>query len=639
MLEVSKARWFGTSALKTGSRKEWKKSLGGFKKSISLGRQLLVLLESGSNKPLPVTKPIINNKGTEIIFADEAPVCPEVCPVMVLKGSSYEMGYQYAQQVVQIYGTWMLERKTGRTFSAESLAELKKWEEQVAQKAPEILEMCRGWAKGAEDAGVPLSYYDVVDIWVGHAPPKSSYMGRSDELTDNPPAFACSGAAAWGRATPDGKLVTGSSGDHDPSFPAIIMGYPDTGNSFMFTTFSAVGDITMVGGMHMFGHPGMNNKGLAYVEHGGQPRMIEPKKYWGYGIRRATSVLHILRYANNAHEALKMEMEAPIGDVGMDNYTIGGFYADSNYGYVLESRKEPVALREAGYMGETDFLYANNSAMHREASKAGWMQEDQAKNGDWEWDEHAGWSPRNFQGLHLADLFKGGDGQARVGLRGMYYGSARRNRFHYNFISKAIGKIDTEFMKMMFRYRGIHPDIPWKEKVSNYNKNGGWGEITIGHAGNGIITITKPDNGPNGIYSVCVGQAARGLNGNSPFFASYCPMYNETNTFWELKLAETPKAAVTFARAKAKEFLETAKNNLSKMKLCNEVLAYMNELLKEADDSYRQGEIVFNSSESGDKNKSLYQTAKSIRSFLKTQAKALQVSEFLNSPPAKPEEL
>lgn len=407
MLEIAKARWFGTSAIKSGAKNEWQKSLDGFNKSIKLGYKLLNLLEVGSKEPLCVPQQSISNQGTEIVFADGAPVCPEVCPVIILQGSSFDMGYQYAQQIVQIYGKWMLERKAGLKLTVENMAELYKWEEQVTRYAPEILDMCHGWAKGAENAGIPLSYYEVVDIWVGHDRPKTSYMGRSDPLTTNPPGFACSGAAAWGRATLDGKLVIGSSGDHDPSFPAVIMAYPDNGNAFMFTTFSAVGDITMVGSMHMFGHPGMNNKGVAYVEHGGQPRMIEPKKYWGYGIRRATSVLHSLRYANTAREVFKMEMEAPIGDVGMDNYTIGGFYADSNYGYVLESRKEPVAIREAGYMGEIDFLYANNSAMHREASKAGWMQADQAKKGDWEWDEHSGWSPRHFQGLHFVDLFKG----------------------------------------------------------------------------------------------------------------------------------------------------------------------------------------------------------------------------------------
>ena len=133
-------------------------------------------------------------------------------------------------------------------------------------------------------------------------PPKTTYMGRGDKISDIPPPIACSGAGAWGRASLDGKLVTGSSGDHDPSFPVAIVAYPDTGNSFMYITFSAVGDITLVGSMHLFGFPGINSKGLAYIEHGGQPRSIEPKVYWGYGLRRAASVIQILILSDTAKE-------------------------------------------------------------------------------------------------------------------------------------------------------------------------------------------------------------------------------------------------------------------------------------------------------------------------------------------------
>ena len=131
----------------------------------------------------------------------------------------------------------------------------------------------------------------------------------------------------------------------------------------------------------MIGHPGMNNKGLAYVEHGGEMRMIEPNGDWGYGIRKGTSVFHVLRFANNAREALEMELSFPVGDVGQPMGSAGGFYADSTYGYVLESRSNPVIIREAGVMGESDFRYANNSAMHPEAWKAGWMQPDNGTNG------------------------------------------------------------------------------------------------------------------------------------------------------------------------------------------------------------------------------------------------------------------
>jgi len=631
MLELSKARYWGTAAIQSRSRSDWARSRSSFKRAISLGRALLSLVERGNEEPLEVPSHQFNHANAEILFVDGAPVVPEVCPLIVLEGSSYQMGYQYAQQVVQVFGRWMLERKTGRRFSAANLRELRAWEGVVEKHAPEILEMCRGWVAGAADSGLPMTYDEVLDIWTGHTPPKSTFMGRGDELTDTPPSFACSGAAAWGRATTDGRLVTGSSGDHDPSFPVVIMAYPDTGNNFMFTSFSAVGEISLVGAVHMFGHPGMNSKGVAYVEHGGQPRMIEPRKYWGYGLRRATSVLHNLRFAASAREALELELSAPVGDVGMDNFTIGGFYADSSYGYVLESRKEPVAVREAGYMGETDFLYANNSAMHREAARAEWMVSDQAEHGDWEWDEHGGWRPHNFQGLKLADLFRGGEGQARLALRGMYYGSARRNLFHWAELSRALGSIDVDFMRALFRKKGAQPAVPWKQQVRDYNRTGAWGEITVGHAGNGVLTVTRPDDGPNGLYSVCVGQAARGMPANSPFFASFCPTYNETNTFWEIRLAEGPAAAAEDALARAQTLVEEAECRAGQGGGCTEARRLTSELLEEAQSALEEARRGLGESTGLTGNAALYRVARAARSALTAQAKAAQTRDLLEA--------
>ena len=57
----------------------------------------------------------------------------------------------------------------------------------------------------------------------------------------------CSGAAAWGRATTDGKLVTVSTGDHDAHHMVTIVAYPETGNSFIISPFSATGDLAKAG--------------------------------------------------------------------------------------------------------------------------------------------------------------------------------------------------------------------------------------------------------------------------------------------------------------------------------------------------------------------------------------------------------
>ena len=636
MLICSQARFYSSIAVKTHSKQDWKICLHHFDNCIKYAQGLLKMLENGSKESLAVPCPQLSNKGTEIEYADDAPVVPEICPVVILEGSSFNMGYQYARQLYDIYGPWILEKKAQRKFPDEALEVIKKWENQLKQHAPEILDMCRGWAKGASDIGIKTSYMDVLEIWTGHMPPKRTYMGRGDKISDVPPPVACSGAAAWGKATKDGKLVTGSTGDHDPSFPIVIMAYPDTGNSFMFNSFSAVGDITLVGSQHMFGFPGINDKGLAYVEHGGQPRLIEPKKYWGYGIRRAASVFHILRYANSAKEALDMELSMPIGDVGMDNGTIGGFYADSDYGYVLESRKEPVIIRESGYMGETDFMYANNSAMHKDASKAGWRQEDAKENDDWVWDKHGGWYPKNAHGFKMSELFKGGDGQAIGALRGMYKGCLKRNLYHYNILNKAVGSIDMEYMKMMFRNSGTVPAKPWKEANKSYNKTGIWGDISVGNASNGVITVTKPDEG---LFSVCVGQAKRGVTPTSPFLASFCPMYNETNAFWEVKLADKPEDTVVYTYERAKAYIENAKSMLeTNNRITNkDTIAHLNNIFDDATKNLQDGETQLSTVKDKAPEERIYIYASATRAFTRAQVKALIVQNMISPPPNKPE--
>ena len=43
---------------------------------------------------------------TEVPYAGEVPLVPNVRPVIVLQGSDYDMGHQHAQQIVQIFGTY-----------------------------------------------------------------------------------------------------------------------------------------------------------------------------------------------------------------------------------------------------------------------------------------------------------------------------------------------------------------------------------------------------------------------------------------------------------------------------------------------------------------------------------------------------
>jgi hypothetical protein len=633
VIEATKGKWYVAQAMETHARGDWKTAFRHIRQSQELGQRLLDLLQSGSPDPIAHEWATLSSEGTEILFADGVPLVPAINPVAILQGSDRDMGYQYAQQLIQIFGPWILERKAGRAFSEQVRGVIAQWEAQIREHAPEILHFCEGWAAGARDAGVPMSYEDVLVLWTGDLPPAADYLGLGEGLPRLSPPL-CSGVAAWGRATADGKLVTGSSGDHDPTHMVTIVAFPETGNNFILSLFSATGDVPTAGPVYMMGHPGMNSKGLAYVHHGGELRMVEPKEHWGYGLRRGTSVFHTLRFANSAREAQQLELSYPVGDVGRAMGSVGGFYADNSSAYVAESRKDPVVVRQAGVMGETDFLYANNSALHPDSGQAGWMQ---ARPENWLWDPHGGWHPAR---LVVPELFARpgrGDASDRIAslLAYMYHNSCERSRYAHDVMHRAAGHVDLEYMKMIYRQSGTVPPGPWAEVAATYKNTGRWGVCSIGHAGNALVAVMKPDDGDQGIYALCAGTAARGLTPNVPN-PSGSPLYGETNAFWELKLADSPAAVAAYAGQKAGEYLEKAREAVAELVFSEVAYEPLRALLDLAQREFKDGRDHEGTARAAPERDSVYEWARATRAYTRAQVRALQVCQSLFPPPHGP---
>lgn len=634
LIEATKGKWLASKAMETRSKATWRKAFRSLTDARAHSEGTATKLSQKETAPFKSRPLNLRTKETEIQFADEVPLVPGIQPIVLLSGSEYEMGYQYAQQLSQIFGHWILERKAGRGFTADEKRILRRWEAELREHAPEILNLCQGWVAGANEAGVAMTYDDVLDIWTGHRPPASNYFGLGD---GNPLIGAplCSGVAAWGRASSDGRLVAGSSGDHDPTFSVTVVAYPEDGNNLVFTPFSAVGDVPVVGPVYMMGHPGMNNQGVGYIEHGGSPTMIEPKDKWGYGLRLGASIWQVLRHANSAREAMEMELALPIGDAGRPVSSPGAFYADGGYGYVLESRASPVLLREAGTLGEQDFLFANNSAMHPGAEQAGWMQRNRE---NWQWDERGGWHPAQVHILELLSLRRRGSSGDTVGDRmgHIYHNSYHRNLYLYRMMELAAGHVDLEYMKMIYRNSGTLPEGSWEDISKAYRSRGTWGEYSVGHAGNALVAVMKPDRGDRGVYGVCSGTAARGLTPNAPNPAGG-PVFDETNAFWEIRLAAEPYGVVQQTKAKAEDDLIVARTELESNELKNDPPARLQSLLEQAEsqlDSGRQSEAKAESASGHDR---IYFWARAIRGYTTAQVRARQVSHALAPPPNKPE--
>ena len=81
---------------------------------------------------------------SEIIYEDGVPLAPNVAPIILLQGSDYNMGYQYARQLHQIFGSWALQRLK-RNFTRDETAALKDYRRQLEKHTPEFIDMdgCR----------------------------------------------------------------------------------------------------------------------------------------------------------------------------------------------------------------------------------------------------------------------------------------------------------------------------------------------------------------------------------------------------------------------------------------------------------------------------------------------------------------
>ena len=92
--------------------------------------------------------PSLLEQKPEIPYAGEVPLVPNVRPVLVLKGSDYDMGYQHAVQLVQIFGSYYLEGAANVPRSEENLAVIRKSEAYIQEHTPWAIDYVKGMTEG-----------------------------------------------------------------------------------------------------------------------------------------------------------------------------------------------------------------------------------------------------------------------------------------------------------------------------------------------------------------------------------------------------------------------------------------------------------------------------------------------------------
>lgn len=584
---------------------------------------------------------ISRSEGAEIDLADGVPLVPAICPIVILQGSNYDMGRQYAQQVIEVYGGWVFTQHAERTLSPVELEEIRRWEAELRRFMPEVLDFVRGWSDGASASGVSMTYDNVLAIWTGtrsfsrEVRPMAfaqsdrhddkitaAYLGVNSQAKQAELADMCSGVCAWGEATPDGSLVAASTTDHDCTFQATIVAFPDQGNSFIYTPFSVNGSIPVLGRFFMGGHPGMNSKGVAYVHHGGA-NTGEPQEQWGYGIRRGPATFHILQFANSAAQARDMQLAWPVGDTAISLGTAGGLFADSMYGFSLEARSgcpddpQPI-IREATYdaVGKAyDFLYANNNALSPHSGHL-----NAAPRSGYQYSLAGGWFTFDPKVIFAEP---GGVAFRRLNTKN----SEGRNRFHYRVMMEGYGRTDQDYLTALYRTGGDIPPGDFHDVSARWNAGEQW-DCSPAHRSNAFTVVMRPNAENTGVYRGCVGPAERSLNCRDPGHGYY--YHDETNAFWELTLAASPLEVAAHAERVAEEGILAASEALREFDGCPSGKAELQRLLSMGEAELASGK---RSGFDPDAPDALLATlSRKVRAFTRAQVRANQVTEAVFRP-------
>jgi hypothetical protein len=506
---------------------------------------------------------------------------PSILPVVILRGSDYEMGFQYGEQAAAYIDRTREDKWANalQRFTRDQVLEaLKANQTFIRRYTPEWIDFMRGMADGATRAGFPMAYTDVLLMNVTLPDPKTSVVPEGAAAEQLPPAEkSCSVASAWGSATKDGRLIGIDTLDTpDVAHAVVIVAFPDKGNAYMCG--ADAGEI----GDHFL----MNDKGLFLGNSGGgaSPRPEDE----GYGICWAASLPWLVRFSNTAVEARdtvkKWQINVP------ENFHFVDVHGNA---FVVEKTAAIQAVRKPGDFGEKDFLFSTNN--------------------------------------YLAEPMKVTKEGGFVGAHGGYGAySAPRNKMIWDMLHNYRGSIDVEFAKMVLRFPGAPPPSP---------PPGGW-EATYCRPTNLWTAVVTPDDGDQGVAHICTGPAGRVLQASTASDGSVMkPTYRYaagTHTFYRLRLAKDPLALVKAARVAAEEEIAEAYGQLMTLNYRDAGYAALKDLYGKAVAEMFEGRNFFNRAVLAEGNEALRLFGRAASLYARAQAHAREVFEALEPAPTDP---
>ena len=541
--------------------------------------------------------------------ASGLPVPPSVLPVIVLQGSDYDMGYQYYQQVDQLFGSSILKgMQVPGGFTDQQILALKAYQWYIQKYTPEYIDMFKGMAAAATDVGVPLTYTEVLANYVG----TTAYPGTEPAGSGSgtlPPT--CSAWAAWGKTTTDGRLITGQEmdppwGDFGNNDYVAVVAYPATGNAYVNVT--QPGQLASIPVM-----PGINNKGVATGGNAGEGWRTSDTGTGAYRVE-AGLIPHILRFADSAAAAKDLWLSFHAPDSW--NMTISDVNGNA---FVVESTGAFQKVRKPGDFGERDFIYSRNNYFTAEGGKANLngLPGKFYPHGGWALDPQTKAPPDSLSDIQEA--------------------SVRTNQTMYNMFHEYAGHVNLSFAEMLFRHHGKIPSDPWNLKAYRANRAKYYGNP--GNLNAGFVTIGQPANGNSGTMYICTGAVGRVALPYEAGPEDDVYQIAGTHTFYALALAGSPDATVGAAQAAAESDIAHAYQKLMWKNYGSAGFDGLNALLSEANREYAEGANWVTLAGGASGNQILLDSSNAATCFANAQAHAEQVYEALVHPAVTPTNL
>ena len=410
-----------------------------------------------------------------------------------------------------------------------------------------------------------------------------------------------------GQETTDGRLIAAKCTDIKPTIQVAIVAFPDSGNAFICGS----------SGQNALN---MNDKGVWFASN--SLEAVRASDYSaGYGKYSAASggsyavVSHALRFCDTAKQALNYFMSMQPSGPGQT------MFADvSGDAYVLEQSPAFRVVRKSGEFGENgNFIYMRNTAL----TDAGGVASLGGLAGKFY--PHGGWAQNPPAGVSDPG-----------GYADIQMGSVRTDQTMYNMLTQYAGKIDVNFDEMLWRYAGATPKDPFSTAEYRATKAYAW-ETPL-NLENETVTVSVPDNGPNGVMYVCTGPVGTVGQPYEPGPDDDYYQIGGTHTFYELDLTTGPADVVGNAMLTAKSDIAAAYQKLMWIPY-GAVHAELMPIFNQASAEYYAGVNWTTRASEATGNDQLLDYAQALTAYTRAECHAEQISEAIVKPPATPSDL